>query len=89
MAVGTRILERLHVDSRYLYLKASRDWQDIELTDDSYEDEFGIRRQAAIRQFFAPPKEIAPFPLEAPVMVKAVTRKGFPVLLFNIKGTSW
>lgn len=43
------ILERLHVDSRYLYLRASRDWQDIELTEDTYEDEFGIRRKAAIR----------------------------------------
>lgn len=43
------ILERLRVDSRYLYLRASRDWQDIELGDDRYEDEFGIRRQAAIR----------------------------------------
>jgi uroporphyrinogen decarboxylase len=43
------ILERLHVDSRYLYLKASRDWQDVELGDDAYEDEFGIRRKAAIR----------------------------------------
>ena len=28
------ILERLHVDSRYLYLRVSRDWQDEELTDD-------------------------------------------------------
>ncbi len=44
------LLERLHVDTRYLYLKASRDWKDIELSDDTYEDEFGIRRQAA----FAP-----------------------------------
>ncbi len=43
------ILERLHVDSRYLYLKASRDWQDVELSDDSYRDEFGIIRQAAFR----------------------------------------
>jgi uroporphyrinogen decarboxylase len=43
------ILERLHVDSRYLYLRASRDWHDIELSDDTYEDEFGIRRQAAVR----------------------------------------
>ena len=41
------LLERLHVDSRYLYLKASRDWQDIELPDDIYQDEFGIRRKAA------------------------------------------
>ncbi len=43
------ILERLRVDSRYLYLRASRDWQDIELPDDTFEDEFGIRRQAAFR----------------------------------------
>jgi uroporphyrinogen decarboxylase len=43
------ILERLHVDSRYLYLRASRDWHDIELSADTYEDEFGIRRQAAVR----------------------------------------
>jgi len=43
------ILERLHVDSRYLYLRASRDWQDVELTEDTYRDEFGIVRQAAIR----------------------------------------
>ncbi len=43
------ILERLHVDSRYLYLRASRDWQDIELSDDTYQDEFGIVRKAAIR----------------------------------------
>jgi uroporphyrinogen decarboxylase len=41
------LLERLHVDSRYLYLKASRDWQDIELSDDTYQDEFGLRRKAA------------------------------------------
>ncbi len=44
-----QILERLHVDSRYLYLRASRDWQDIELSEDSYQDEFGIRRKAAVR----------------------------------------
>ncbi|MFO7531836.1 MAG: hypothetical protein R6W93_05205 [Candidatus Limnocylindrales bacterium] len=43
------LLERLHVDSRYLYLRASRDWQDVELSDDTYRDEFGIVRQAAIR----------------------------------------
>jgi uroporphyrinogen decarboxylase len=43
------ILDRLHVDSRYLYLRASRDWQDVELTEDTYRDEFGIIRQAAIR----------------------------------------
>jgi uroporphyrinogen decarboxylase len=41
------LLERLHVDTRYLYLKASRDWQDIELPDHTYQDEFGIRRKAA------------------------------------------
>ena len=43
------ILERLHVGSRYLYLRASRDWQDEELTEDTYRDEFGNVRQAAIR----------------------------------------
>ncbi len=43
------MLDRLHVDSRYLYLRASRDWQDIELSEDTYQDEFGIRRKAAIR----------------------------------------
>ena len=43
------ILERLRVDTRYLYLSASRDWRDIELGDGVYEDEFGIRRKAAIR----------------------------------------
>ena len=30
------ILERLRVDTRYLYLSASRDWQDIELDDGIY-----------------------------------------------------
>ena len=43
------ILERLRVDTRYLYLSASRDWQDIELQDGVYQDEFGIRRKAAYR----------------------------------------
>ena len=43
------ILERLRVDSRYLYLRASRDWQDEELTEHTYRDEFGIVREAAIR----------------------------------------
>jgi uroporphyrinogen decarboxylase len=41
------VLERLQVDTRYIYLKASRDWQDIELPDNTYEDEFGVRRKAA------------------------------------------
>jgi uroporphyrinogen decarboxylase len=41
------ILRRLRVDTRYLYLSASRDWQDIELPDNTYEDEFGVRRKAA------------------------------------------
>ena len=41
------LLERLHVDSRYLYLSASRDWSDIELSDDTYQDEFGVVRKAA------------------------------------------
>jgi uroporphyrinogen decarboxylase len=47
------MLDRLHVDNRYLYLKASRDWQDIELSHDTYQDEFGVKRQAA----FAPDGE--------------------------------
>lgn len=41
------LLQRLHVDTRYLYLSASRDWQDIELPDNVYQDEFGVRRKAA------------------------------------------
>ena len=44
------ILEKLHVDTRYIYLKASRDWQDIELPNNTYEDEFGIQRKAAFNQ---------------------------------------
>ena len=46
---GESVLERLQVDTRYLYLNASRDWQDIELPDNVYEDEFGVRRKAAFR----------------------------------------
>ncbi len=42
------ILDRLHVDTRYLFLSASRDWSDIELTDDTYQDEFGVVRKAAM-----------------------------------------
>lgn len=41
------VLERLYVDTRYIYLQASRDWQDIELPDDTYQDEFGVLRKAA------------------------------------------
>jgi uroporphyrinogen decarboxylase len=41
------LLQRLHVDTRYIYLSASRDWQDIELPGNSYQDEFGVRRTAA------------------------------------------
>jgi uroporphyrinogen decarboxylase len=41
------VLERLQVDTRYIYLQASRDWRDIELPDNTYEDEFGVRRKAA------------------------------------------
>jgi uroporphyrinogen decarboxylase len=41
------ILERLNVDTRYIYLQASRDWQDIELPDDTFQDEFGVLRKAA------------------------------------------
>jgi uroporphyrinogen decarboxylase len=44
------LLDRLHVDTRYIYLSASRDWQDIELPGNCYQDEFGVRRKAA----FAP-----------------------------------
>ena len=44
------ILDRLHVDDRYLFVSASRDWQDIELPDDTYMDEFGVQRKAAYRQ---------------------------------------
>jgi uroporphyrinogen decarboxylase len=40
------VLQRLHVDTRYIYLKAPRDWQDIELPDNIYEDEFGVQRKA-------------------------------------------
>jgi uroporphyrinogen decarboxylase len=43
------LLERLHVDTRYLFINAPSDWQDIELPDDTYEDEFGVRRKAAYR----------------------------------------
>ena len=42
-----QLLERLHVDTRYIYLSASRDWHDIELPDNTYQDEFGVRRTAA------------------------------------------
>jgi len=41
------VLERLYVDTRYIYLQASRDWQDIELPDNTYQDEFGVIRKAA------------------------------------------
>jgi uroporphyrinogen decarboxylase len=41
------LLERLQVDTRYLYLSASRDWKDIELPDNAYRDEFGATRKAA------------------------------------------
>ena len=43
------ILDRLHVDNRYLYIKAAGGWQDIELPDEVYEDELGVRRKAAYR----------------------------------------
>jgi uroporphyrinogen decarboxylase len=43
------ILDRLRVDTRYLYLSASRGWQDVELRDGVYRDEFGIVREAAVR----------------------------------------
>jgi uroporphyrinogen decarboxylase len=41
------LLERLRVDTRYIYLSASRDWHDIELPDNTYQDEFGVKRTAA------------------------------------------
>jgi len=41
------LLERLDVDTRYIYLQASRDWHDIELPDNTYQDEFGVLRKAA------------------------------------------
>ncbi len=44
---GPELLERLHVDTRYIYLSASRDWRDIELPEHSYQDEFGVKRTAA------------------------------------------
>jgi uroporphyrinogen decarboxylase len=44
------LLQRLRVDTRYLYLSASRDWSDIELPDDTYQDEFGVRRKAAFSE---------------------------------------
>ena len=44
------VLERLDVDTRYIYLQASRDWHDIELADNTYQDEFGVLRKAAYNQ---------------------------------------
>lgn len=41
------LLERLQVDTRYVYIRASRGWKDIELPDDVYADEFGLKRKAA------------------------------------------
>lgn len=40
-----KILERLEVDTRYVYLRASRDFQDKEFPVDVYEDEWGVRRK--------------------------------------------
>jgi len=40
-----KILERLEVDTRYVYLRASRDFQDKEFPGDVYEDEWGVRRK--------------------------------------------
>lgn len=45
-----KLLQRLRVDTRYLYLSASRDWQDIELPDNIYQDEFGVQRKAAFAE---------------------------------------
>jgi uroporphyrinogen decarboxylase len=44
------LLDRFHVDTCYLYINASRGWRDIELPDDTYQDEFGVRRTAAINE---------------------------------------
>jgi uroporphyrinogen decarboxylase len=41
------LLRRLRVDTRYIYINASRDWHDIELPGNAYQDEFGCVRQAA------------------------------------------
>jgi len=41
------LLDRMHVDTRYIYLSASRDWSDIELPDNTYRNEFGVTRKAA------------------------------------------
>lgn len=42
-----RILKRLHVDVRYLYLNSPKNWKDIELGNNTYKDEFGIIRKKA------------------------------------------
>jgi uroporphyrinogen decarboxylase len=44
---GEELLQRLEVDTRYLYARSARDWHDVELPDHVYEDQFGIRRKAA------------------------------------------
>jgi uroporphyrinogen decarboxylase len=41
------LLQRLEVDTRYLYTRSARDWHDVELPGHVYEDQFGIRRRAA------------------------------------------
>lgn len=42
-----KLLTRLGVDTRYVFMRASRDFQDIELPDEVYEDEWGVRRKRA------------------------------------------
>jgi uroporphyrinogen decarboxylase len=42
------LLRRLRVDTRYLMLKPPHNWMDLELDDQTYEDEFGVQRRAAV-----------------------------------------
>lgn len=44
------LLDRLCVDTRYVYLSPPRNADDVELPDNSYKDEFGVQRTAAINE---------------------------------------
>ena len=44
------LLDRLCVDTRYVYLSPPQDGGEIELPGDIYQDEFGVRRRAAINE---------------------------------------
>jgi len=44
------LLDRLCVDTRYVYLSPPQNGGDIELSDDLYQDEFGVQRKAAINE---------------------------------------